>query len=115
MAFALIDFLTAPEQMIERMREVGQYPSRPGLYDTPSLSDASALPPLTVRGIIERAVPRPVTPVYMQLSEVLQGRLHGALTGQQAPEDALSDAAREMTALLTRTGLAGPSGRKWGM
>ncbi|MEQ1911603.1 MAG: ABC transporter substrate-binding protein, partial [Vicinamibacterales bacterium] len=81
-AFALIEFLTAPEQMIERMREVGQYPSRPGLYDTRALSDVSTLPPLTMRSIIERAVPRPVTPVYMQLSEILQGRLHGALTGQ---------------------------------
>ena len=111
LASALISFLTAPEQMIERMREVGQYPSRPAQYDTQALADASTLPPLTVRRIIESAVPRPVTPVYMQLSEIPQGHLHGALTGQQTPEAALVDAAREMTMLLASTGLAGPDAR----
>ena len=35
--------------------------------------------------IIERAVPRPVTPVYSELSEILQIALHRALTRQQEP------------------------------
>lgn len=105
-AYALIDYLTRPEQMMERARLVGQYPTRPALYDRPELARALAVPPDDVRAIVERAVPRPVTPVYTQLSEILQIRLHRALTGQQAPAEALADAAEEMRRLLRKVGLS---------
>jgi ABC-type glycerol-3-phosphate transport system substrate-binding protein len=61
--------------------------------------------------VLEAAVPRPATPVYSELSEILQVRIHRALTGQQLPAAALQDAAREMRALLARAGLSteGPS------
>jgi trehalose/maltose transport system substrate-binding protein len=62
------------------------------------------------RAVIERAVPRPVTPVYTQLSEILQVRLHRALTRQEEPGPALAEAAREMQQLLDRAGL-GEGGR----
>jgi hypothetical protein len=51
-------------------------------------------------------VPRPVTPVYTQLSGILQVRLHRALTGQQEPREALEAAAREMRELLAKVGLS---------
>ncbi len=105
LAYSLIAFLTAPEQMIERARDVGQYPSRPALYDTQALADALGVPPAQVRGIIEHAVPRPVTPVYTQLSEILQVQLHRALTRQDSPREALAAAARGMRALIARAGL----------
>ncbi len=46
-----------------------------------------------------------MTPVYSELSEILQVRLHRALSGQQPPAAALHDAAREIRALLARSGL----------
>ena len=104
-AWKLIEFLTRPEQMLERARRVGQYPPRPSLYEGEALAGALAIPPAEARHIIERAVPRPVTPVYTQLSGLLQIRLHRALTGQQEPAEALADAAREIRALLGRVGL----------
>ena len=55
------------------------------------------------RSIVERAVPRPATPIYSQLSELLQIALHRALSGQAPPDRALHDAARAMTALIDRT------------
>jgi multiple sugar transport system substrate-binding protein len=58
--------------------------------------------------IIERAVPRPVTPVYSELSEILQISLHRALTRQQQPREALQAAATAMRALLVRVKLAPP-------
>jgi hypothetical protein len=48
-------------------------------------------------------VPRPATPIYSQLSELLQIDLHRALSGQVNPDRALHDAARAMTALIERT------------
>ena len=101
-AWKLIAFLTAPEQMIDRTR-LGGYPTRPALYDDPRLGEALPIPLALARSIVERATPRPATPIYSQLSELLQIQLHRALTGQAPPERALQDAARDMNALIERT------------
>lgn len=106
-AYAVIEYLTRPEQMLERARVVGQYPPRPALYDGDALRGAVAAPPEVVRRVIEGAVPRPVTPVYTELSELLQIHLHRALTGQEEPQEALSAAATEMRRLLAKVGLRG--------
>ncbi|MGH7960462.1 MAG: extracellular solute-binding protein, partial [Candidatus Binatia bacterium] len=105
-AYAVIEYLTQPEQMRERAKFVGQYPTRPALYEDAALATALAIPPEQARRIIERAVPRPVTPVYTELSAILQIRLHRALTRQQEPAEALAEAAREMRELFERVGLA---------
>ena len=107
-AWLLIEYLTRPAQMRERALRAGQLPARRALYADPALADALPLPPAELRAVVERAVPRPVTPVYSELSELLQVRLHRALTGQQAPGPALRDAAREIRALLERVELAPP-------
>lgn len=106
MAWALVGFLTAPEQMLERARVAGQLPSRRSLYDTAALGEALPIPVEMVRRLLDVAVPRPVTPVYSELSEILQVRLHRALTGQQTPTAALREGAREIRAILARSGLA---------
>jgi multiple sugar transport system substrate-binding protein len=104
-AWAVINFLTQPEQMRERARVVGQFPTRRGVYDDPELASGLSIPPAIIRRIVEHAVPRPVTPVYTQLSEILQIYLHRALTRQVKPEAALADAQRDMQRLLNRVGL----------
>jgi ABC-type glycerol-3-phosphate transport system substrate-binding protein len=103
-AYALVKHLTSPEQMLERARIAGEYPARPALYDRREMAALGA-PPDQIRRIIEHAVPRPVTPVYAELSELLQVHLHRALTRQQEPGAALHSAAAEMNDLLVRTGL----------
>jgi hypothetical protein len=50
-------------------------------------------------------VPRPVTPVYSELSEILQISLHRALTRQQEPRQALAEAASAMRSLLVKVRL----------
>jgi multiple sugar transport system substrate-binding protein len=109
-ASRLLEFLLAPEQMLERARRVGQYPPRPSLYAPGVLDAALPIPPAEARAAIERAVARPASPVYTELSEVLQVWLHRALSGQTEPRDALQAAARAMRATLARAGLA-PGGR----
>ena len=104
-AWAVIDYLTQPKQMQERARVVGQFPSRTELYDGKALETDLGIPPQTARRVIEYAVPRPVTPVYNQLSEILQINLHRALTRQATPAAALDRAQREMQELLNRVGL----------
>jgi len=106
LAFALAQFLTAPEQMLERARLAAQLPARLSLYEDEALEGALPIPMRPVRRALDAAVPRPVTPVYSELSEILQVSLHRALTGQQSPAAALAEAAANMRALLTRSGLA---------
>jgi len=105
-AYKLIAYMTRPEQMLERARVAGQFPPRPSLYDRKELAEALAIPVADARRIIERATPRPVTPVYTELSGTLQIWLHRALTRQAEPRPALESAAREMRALLVRVGLS---------
>jgi multiple sugar transport system substrate-binding protein len=104
-AYRLIEYLLQPEQMIERARMAGEFPARPALYKTRALADALTIPLSDALNVIERAVPRPVTPVYSQLSEILQIALHRALTRQQEPRAALTEAAAGMRALLAKVKL----------
>jgi multiple sugar transport system substrate-binding protein len=104
-AWAVVDYLTRPEQMLERARVTGQFPTRRALYDDPALAKSLSVPVATAREIIEHAVPRPVTPVYTELSEILQVQLHRVLTRQIDPARGLARAAAEMQALLNRAGL----------
>jgi multiple sugar transport system substrate-binding protein len=104
-AYKLIAYITAPEQMLERARAVGQYPTRPALYDDARLRGALAIPLENARRAIESAKPRPVTPIYTELSEILQIELHRALVRQAEPQDALNSAAARINTLIERTGM----------
>jgi ABC-type glycerol-3-phosphate transport system substrate-binding protein len=105
-AARLIAFLLAPEQMIERAEWTGQFPPRRSLYADPRLAAALSIPAADALAVIDRATARPATPVYSQLSDILQVAVHRALTRQQDPPAALHDAATEMRAALTRAHLA---------
>ena len=104
-AWRLIAYLTAPAQLIERAQATGQLPARPSLYAADTLSGALPIPPDDARQIIDKAVPRPVTPVYTELSGELQIHLHRALTDQERPDEALALAADRLRVILRRAGL----------
>lgn len=106
-AWRVVEFLTRAEQMLERAAVVGQYPARAALYDDPRLAEALGRDIAPLRQAVMQAVPRPVTPVYTQLSEILQIHVHRALTNQAEPREALSEAASEMRQLLATVGLTG--------
>jgi ABC-type glycerol-3-phosphate transport system substrate-binding protein len=108
-AYKLIDYLLQPAQMIERARIAGQLPPRPALYASKALADALEIDPANAQLIIERAVARPVTPLYHEWSDILQVSLHRALTRQQDPRPALQDAAATMRRLLVKAKLAPPT------
>jgi ABC-type glycerol-3-phosphate transport system substrate-binding protein len=110
-AWTVIDYLTRPEQMLERAQVVGQFPARRTGISEADLTRALSIPPAQIRAVVEHAVPRPVTPVYTQLSDILQIQLHRALTLQTTPEAALREARDQMQRLLDRVGLGAGSVR----
>src|SRR4051812_20997705 len=104
-AWAVIDYLTQPEQMRERARVVGQFPSRVALYEGEGLKAELGLPTDAVRRGIPNAGARPGPPVDQQPPPTLQINLHRALTRQTTPEAALARAQLDMQHLLNRVGL----------
>ena len=106
-AYQLIEYLLEPAQLLDRARIAGQYPPRPTMYEMKELADALRIAPSDARRVIARAVPRPATPIYSELSQILQIALHRALTRQQEPRAALQQAAADMRALLARAELDG--------
>jgi ABC-type sugar transport system permease subunit/ABC-type glycerol-3-phosphate transport system substrate-binding protein len=99
----LVDFLIAPEQLVERARLAGQYPARAGLYRSGALDGVLPIPAAQALAVIEHATARPVTPVYAELSAALQVQLHRTLSGQTDAAPALAEAARDLRAVLART------------
>ena len=62
-------------------------------------SHSGTVPPLRPVAI------KPVTPVYAELSEILQVHLHRVLTRQEEPREGLLAAASAMRQILKRSGL----------
>jgi len=114
-AWQLVQFLTAPAQMLERARVAGQLPARRALYDTPELARALPMPPADVRAIIDHARPRPPTPLWSELSGALSVELSNALSGQKTPRAALADAAAHMRRIQddARNGARAPPLATW--
>lgn len=98
-AAAFVRFMTSPEAQRALAREYGLNPARRPLYADPEL--LAAQPHLeALRRILDAARPRPVTPRYAQLSQVLQGEFSAVVTGIREPEAALGAAQREIERIL---------------
>jgi multiple sugar transport system substrate-binding protein len=104
-AYAVIEFLLQPAQMLERARVAGQFPPHRSLYAERALAEALPIDAARVEQIIASAVARPATPVYAELSDIVQIHVHRCLSGQETSAEALRAAAGEIDALLARVGL----------
>jgi multiple sugar transport system substrate-binding protein len=102
-AWALVEFLLRPASQAHLARTVGYRPARRSLYADPELLRdipvLASLPP-----ILESARPRPVTPLYLGLSQILQSELSAVVAGVKEVEPALADARREMEFALSELG-----------
>jgi multiple sugar transport system substrate-binding protein len=68
------------------------------LSETSMPSDMASLSEL--RPSLESARPRPVTPYYLMISQILQPELSAVVTGLRRPEDAMQTAQRQIEHLL---------------
>jgi multiple sugar transport system substrate-binding protein len=98
-AWRLARYLVSAEAQRLRAVAEGRVPARRDLFDDPEVRRAN---PQWAR--MDRALgqirPRPASPVYQELSAILQRGLANALLGTAAPRDALDEAARQMELLL---------------
>jgi multiple sugar transport system substrate-binding protein len=91
LAVELVRHLTSRESSIALAAAYGRSPARRDAYADPALEKTAPLI-ASLYPAFERAKPRPTTPYYMMLSDVLQGEFSAAITGVRSPRDALDRA-----------------------
>jgi multiple sugar transport system substrate-binding protein len=100
-ALKLIHFLTTRENLKARTQALGMLPPRKSLYHDAELQDQFPyLKSLTQTFFTAR--PRPITPLYSFISDILRIHFSRALTRQETPGQALQRAEQEIAQVLTR-------------
>ena len=95
----LVRFLASPASQKTLALEVGYKPARKALYEDSELLReqpfiASLYP------IFMKARPRPVTPYYLMITQVMQPEFSAAISGIKTPEAALNSAQRQIEHIL---------------
>lgn len=98
-ALAFIEFATQPEQQKLMATEASLPPTVTEVYDDPEVKEALPFAE-QLRTAIEQAQPRPVSPVYPQISEAIYNNVYSALQGQSSPDEAASAMNEEIQQAL---------------
>ncbi len=99
-AWKFIQFLTSPAAQIARAINAGDPPSLQSAYNSALFSKAPYYQ--QEQGVFKYATPRPVSPVYPQISTQLQTMISSVLSGQATPSAALA-ATAPIVAQLNQT------------
>jgi multiple sugar transport system substrate-binding protein len=95
----LVQFLTSPAAQKTLALAIGYKPTRKSLYkDQDLLREQPFIASLF--GIFLHARPRPVTPYYMMMTQVMQPEISAAVTGIRPPAAALASAQRQVLHIL---------------
>lgn len=94
-----VSFLASPESQKALALAYGFNPTREGLYRDPEILRAQPFL-RDLYSVFRRAVPRPVSPYYVQISQVLQAQFSAAVAGVTEPEAALRRAQEQIEAIL---------------
>lgn len=95
--------LTSTEAQRDRFLMQGYTPTQASLFHDPELLDASPVLPQLEKAL-SIAEPRPITPLYAQMSDLLQRQLSGLLTGNRDPDQALDQLQGATLTLLRSAG-----------
>jgi multiple sugar transport system substrate-binding protein len=85
-AWEFIKFMTAPEQLIVNAKQGSKLPTRKSLYNEPEVTDNVPVARLGKEAIIQNSRPRPVTPLYSDVSLELSSVFNNVLSGNTSPK-----------------------------
>ena len=88
-SLAFIEFATNPDQQKIMATEASLPPTTSATYDDPAVTKALPFAG-ELKTAIEQAKPRPVSPVYPQISEAVYNNVYDALQGNTSPDEAAS-------------------------
>lgn len=96
-AWEFVKFMTGPEGQKLTAVYGGSAPTLLPVYDDPEVQKASPLfaNKEFINGV-SAAVPRPASPIYPKISEIIQIEVSKALAGQQTPEQAVQNMEKKM-------------------
>jgi len=95
----LIKFLISLEVQKALALTIGYKPTRKSLYHDPDLIKAQPFI-AHLAPIFMKARPRPITPYYLMLTQVMQPEFSAALAGIKTPEEALNSAHQQIENIL---------------
>jgi multiple sugar transport system substrate-binding protein len=98
-SLAFAEFATAPEQQALMATEASLPPTLTETYDDPAVKKAMPFA-AELRDAIGQAQPRPVSPVYPQISEAIFNNVYDALQGKASPDEAASKMNEEIQQAL---------------
>ncbi len=95
----LVRFLTSPASQKTLALTVGYKPTRKALYKDRDLLQQQPFM-ASLYGIFMRARPRPVTPYYMMITQVMQPEFSAVLSNMKTPRAALDSAQQQIGHIL---------------
>ena len=98
-ALAFVDYATSLPRQVELGAEYSVPPAVSAAYDDPKLKKGLPFSD-QLKQAIEQAKPRPVSPVYPQISEAIYKNVNAALSGEVSPEEALKTGQSQMEQAL---------------
>ncbi|GEL07159.1 ABC transporter substrate-binding protein [Salisediminibacterium halotolerans] len=100
-AWELVKFMTGEEGQKITAIEGGSPPTLEHLYEDDEVQEASELfaDPEFVE-TLQNAVPRPVSPIYPELSDIMQIEISRAMAGDISPEEAAQNMQEDMEAAM---------------
>jgi multiple sugar transport system substrate-binding protein len=98
-ALAFADFVTQPKQQIYMAAKTSLPPTLSATYDAPEVK--KALPFASeLRKAVAQASPRPISPVYPQISEAIYNNVYAALWSGKSVDSALASAQSQINRAL---------------
>ena len=88
-ALAFMNFATSPDQQVIQASEATLPPVLTEVYSDPKVEKAMPFAADLLKAV-EQAQPRPVSPVYPQISEAIFTNVYSALQGDASPDEAAS-------------------------
>jgi multiple sugar transport system substrate-binding protein len=98
-SLAFIEYATEPAQQKIMATEASLPPTVTETYDDPEVKKAMPFA-AELRDAIDQAQPRPVSPVYPQISEAIFNNVYAALQGKMSPDEASSKMNEEIQKAL---------------
>nr|WP_026682311.1 ABC transporter substrate-binding protein [Priestia megaterium] len=100
-AWEFVKFISGPEGQKISAIEGGRAPTLIDLYDDTEVQDVSLLfANPEFREVLQTAVPRPVSPIYPEISDIMQIEISKVLTGDQSAQDAATNMQTKMEAAM---------------
>ncbi|MCJ0929877.1 ABC transporter substrate-binding protein [Virgibacillus halodenitrificans] len=100
-SWEFLKFISGPEGQKISAVEGSRAPTLKALYDDPEVQDVSSLfANPEFREVLESAVPRPVSPIYPEVSDIMQIEISKVLTGDQTSGEAAKNMQSKIEAAM---------------